>query len=81
MAMSSLPICSMACMTLRDLTGSVSFIISKNSLRPGPFFSIAGDPYDPRVVEDGDIEIHRLFGLVVEPQERGDLLHGIFPSL
>src|SRR5207247_8863658 len=38
-------------------------------------FGHSVDAQDLRVLEDGHVELHRLFGLVVEPQERRDLLH------
>src|SRR2546426_4011481 len=44
-------------------------------LRPGPRVSIARHTHDLRILEDRHIEVHRLFGLAVEPQERDDLLH------
>src|SRR5437660_11808739 len=41
--------------------------------RPG--VSVSRDAHDPRILEDRHIEVHRLFGVAVEPQERDDLLH------
>src|SRR5262249_47109652 len=45
--------------------------------------AVAGDREDARVVEDRRVEVHRLLGLVVEPEERRDsldaLLHGWLP--
>src|SRR5690348_7863843 len=35
----------------------------------------ARDAQHLRILEDGDVVIHGLLGLVVEPQEGGDLLH------
>src|SRR5439155_436365 len=49
------------------------------SLRAGPCRSVARDVGHLRVLEDRHVEIHRLFGVAVEPQERDDLLH--MPSL
>ena len=37
-------------------------------------FVVAGDAADPGILEDRHVELRRLFGLVVEPQERGDFL-------
>src|SRR2546422_8170032 len=46
------------------------------SLRPGPRVSVADDLSLFRILENGDIEIHRLLGPAVEPQEWRDFLHG-----
>src|SRR5216684_421295 len=50
------------------------------ALRPGPRVSIADDLSLLRILENGDIEIHRLLGPAVEPQEWGDFLHGSGPA-
>src|SRR5439155_12967057 len=46
-------------------------------LRPRPGVSISRDAHHLRILEDRHVEIHRLFGLAVEPQERGNLLHWV----
>src|SRR5207248_10580789 len=38
-------------------------------------FAVAADGPHGRVLEDGDVELRRLLGLVVEPQAWSDLLH------
>src|SRR6266850_2485563 len=40
-----------------------------------PRFVIAGNATNLRILENRRIEIHSLFGFVIEPQERGYLLH------
>jgi hypothetical protein len=45
------------------------------ALRSRPRLSIAGRAHDPGVSEEGSVELDRLFGLIVERQEWGDLLH------
>src|SRR5205809_556744 len=45
------------------------------ALGPGPRVAVARHASDLRVLEDRHVEVHRLFGVVVEPQERHDLLH------
>src|SRR5215470_11331280 len=47
-------------------------------LRPWTSLAITLDGVDPRVLENGDIKVCGFFSLIVEPQERGDLLHRIF---
>src|SRR5262249_15522334 len=47
------------------------------ALRSRTGIAITRDPDRLRILEDGDIEIHRFFGIVVEPQERRDFLHGL----
>src|SRR6202171_3911953 len=42
-----------------------------------PARSINAD--NPGIFKNGNIKVHRFLGVVVEPQEWGDLLHGIFP--
>ena len=50
------------------------------SLGAGAAFSIALNGSDPGVLEDRRIEMHRLLGLMIEPQEWPDFLH-LLPSL
>jgi hypothetical protein len=45
------------------------------SFRPGPGVAIPGDADDFGIAEDGHVKVHRLFGVGVKPQERGDFLH------
>src|SRR2546423_137949 len=45
-------------------------------LGPGARVSIARHAPDLRVLENRHVEVHRLFGVAVEPQEWDDLLHG-----
>src|SRR5581483_1094334 len=40
------------------------------------FLSVAADSSDPGIPEDRRVEPGGLFGLIVEPQARGDFLHG-----
>src|SRR5580658_1349154 len=47
------------------------------ALRTGTGRTIAHDFQNPRVAEEGHVEIRGLLGLGVEPQERTDLLHGM----
>src|SRR5207245_9929997 len=46
-------------------------------LWPWPCRAVSRDAQRLRILEDRHIEIHRLFGLAVEPQERDDLLHRV----
>jgi hypothetical protein len=39
------------------------------------FFAVAGDLLDFGVFENGDVEVCSFFGLIVEPEARGDGLH------
>src|SRR2546427_13246476 len=50
------------------------------ALRPGPRVSVADDLSLFRIPENSDIEIHRLLGPAVEPQEWGDFLHREWPA-
>src|SRR5881394_419656 len=45
-------------------------------LRPGSCVSVPRHPHDFGALEDRHVEVHLLFGVGVEPQERDDLLHG-----
>jgi hypothetical protein len=45
------------------------------SLWSRSFFSITSDISNLLVFKNGDIKIHRLLSLVIEPQEWGDFLH------
>ena len=45
------------------------------AFRTWPCFAIAADVHDFRVLENRDIKVGGLFGLVIEPQERGDFWH------
>src|SRR5437870_4016400 len=47
------------------------------SLRPRPRVSAADNVSDLGILEDGDVEVHRLFGFAIEPQKGGDLLHTV----
>src|SRR5713226_5095792 len=46
------------------------------TLRSRAGLAVTNDAPGLRVLENRDIKFHRLFGLAVEPQERGDFLHG-----
>src|SRR5437773_6807282 len=50
------------------------------ALRPRSRVSVADDLSLFRIPENGDIEIHRLLGPAVEPQEWGDFLHRERPA-
>src|SRR5438445_123692 len=50
------------------------------ALGPRPRVAVPRHAPDLRVLEDRHVEIHRLFGVAVEPQERRDLLHGYLRS-
>jgi len=41
------------------------------------FLAVARDARDARVFEHRNVELHGLFGLLVEPQERGDALESV----
>lgn len=47
-----------------------------SSGRLRPFVFIACDPQDFGMLEAGDVKFRRRFGLVLEPQEGSDFLHG-----
>jgi hypothetical protein len=42
-----------------------------------PARSINGD--NPGIFKNGNKKVYRFLGVVVEPQERGDFLHSVFP--
>jgi hypothetical protein len=47
----------------------------KESLRTGSGIAIARHLPDLRVLENRGVEVHRLFGLIVEPEKGSDFLH------
>src|SRR6266508_7047817 len=47
----------------------------ERSLGAGPRVPVTRGVQDLRILEDRGVEVDRFFGLIVERQERGDLLH------
>src|SRR6266498_3824534 len=47
----------------------------------GCFFAIAGNSSDLGIFENGGVKLHRLLGVVIEPQKWSDFLHIILPLL
>src|SRR5207302_9112919 len=44
-------------------------------VRSRPRLAVPRDAQHLRILEDRDVEVHRLFGVAVEPEKRDDLLH------
>jgi hypothetical protein len=40
-----------------------------------PCLSVAGNVQDPRISENAGVKLRRFFGLLIEPQTRGNLLN------
>src|SRR5579863_1246680 len=47
------------------------------AFRSGTRIAVSHDGTDLRILEDGRVEMHRLFSIAIEPQERSDLLHRV----
>ena len=50
--------------------------VERDRERRGVIATLPGDVGDVRIGEELDVELHRLLGLVIEPQERGHGRHG-----